>query len=215
MSIFKSVWIGIVCLGITACASSPEDEYAKRLQEQQERVAKIKAQQDELKAQSIEDAIVEVPPWFFQAPANNGSGYYGTGTGLSSTMQGATDKARIRAESEIGRKYSNDVATNAKDYRASVSSNAAAGDTVSESTEVTIDAFSTSRLSNLEIVDYKILREGTQYRVYVLMYGSNQVFDKTDLLNDVREEAAQAHEALQERVKAERASASTSALWMP
>ncbi|UJF20261.1 hypothetical protein L0B53_19195 (plasmid) [Vibrio sp. SS-MA-C1-2] len=186
----KHFMIATAIASLVGCsAKTAQEAHHEQVEKKNEQVAQL-----------IDNNISEIPTWYMQVPEGNEKGFYGTGTGLSSSIYSARNKAWSRATGNIANAYKTEVAKLNKDYVSSTTSNITDGDLTQEDSETTINAFSNENLGHLRIVDYKILREGTQYRVYLLAYGSHQEFDPNELLHNVRQNSANAHVELMDRV---------------
>jgi hypothetical protein len=137
---------------LAACSSAPKEQFDRRAYE-------ITKEQERRANRAIEQA----PKWMLELPKSN-SATYENGTGVSADMSMATHKAKMMAFGKICMAAGGRVDQQSKMFRT---------DTESASTEVTELAVKTMcpnvDITGAEVVETKIIAEGTRFRAYVLM----------------------------------------------
>lgn len=143
-----------------ACASRPPvgtPEYA------QYELEKAK----EVRIQTIDRTLKEAPDWYKEKISI--LGYFASaGTDVSSDMQFALDKAMMAAKISIASQIGSYVSSTLKLY---ISESGESTD-VTASTEVervAKEMVSEVKLQDFEIEKHQIIRDGTQYRAYVML----------------------------------------------
>lgn len=178
---------------LSGCASPTEAE----------KKAAIEQKISEQKMDNVEEVISHVPDWYLNPPASDEAGFYAAGTGVSSTLDMAMTKARIKSEFEVAKKYRQIVSGNERSYTSEASNTATDTSNVVSLTEQTIDKLVAEvKLGDYTIKDTKVLREGTKYRVYLLTHMPYDINNdgQDDLLRDVRTQATEAFDNLERRV---------------
>lgn len=178
---------------ISGCASPTEAE----------KKAQVEQKITEQKVENVEEVISNVPDWYLNPPASDDAGFYAAGTGVSSTLDMAMTKARIKSEFEVAKKYRQIVSGNERSYTSEASNTATDTSNVASVTEQTIDKLVAEvKLGDYTIKDTKVLREGTKYRVYLLTHMPYDINNdgQDDLLRDTRTQATEAFDNLERRV---------------
>jgi hypothetical protein len=103
------------------------------------------------------------PAWFTKLPEDTPDMIFATAVGSSVDEQMAYDKARMQAERKLVEMMSSRVRSNVKSYRND------RGDSMQESTEVTINKTADGELIGAQRVDSQATFDGRVYRVYVLL----------------------------------------------
>jgi len=109
-----------------------------------------------------------IPSWFINLPGDGEEKVYGSGSGLSTDLQFAIDKAIHQAKTVLGDKISNEVSSELKTYMAD-NSNVGGGITVEETQKVSKSGFKNIDISNYEIVKKDVFKEEEKFRAYILL----------------------------------------------
>lgn len=186
----------ILTLGVSllaaGCATTPE-------------LTKVKAEQkaQDAKVDQVEKTLSNIPNWYMKPPKSNEEGFFAAGTGISSTLDMALTKARINAEFELAKMYRQIVSGNERAFTSETTNTATDTSKVVSHTEKTVDKLiANAELTEYDIQDTKVIREGTQYRVYLLSfmpYDSNDD-GKDELYRDVKHTSDAAFADLERRV---------------
>ncbi|MDA0155231.1 hypothetical protein OH460_23220 [Vibrio sp. Makdt] len=151
----------------------------------------------------VDETLSNIPSWYMKPPKSNGEGFFAAGTGMSSDLDMAVTKAKINAEFELAKKYRQIVSGSERAYTSETTNSATKESKVVSLTEKTIDKLvANAQLSDYDVTDTEIIREGTQYRVYLLSfmpYDSNND-GNDDLFRDVRAASDIAFKDLERRV---------------
>jgi len=103
------------------------------------------------------------PTWFTRLPEDTPDMIFSAAVGSSVDEQMAYDKARMQAERKLVELMSSRVRSNVKSYRND------RGDSMQESTEITINKTADGELIGAQRVDSQATFDGRVYRVYVLL----------------------------------------------
>jgi len=103
------------------------------------------------------------PAWFTKLPEDTADMVFSAAVGSSVDEQMAYDKARMQAERKLIEMMSARVRSNVKSYRND------RGDSMQESTEITVNKTSDGELIGAQRVDSQATFDGKTYRVYVLL----------------------------------------------
>lgn len=148
----KKVLLLAPVLAVLAACSTPSEQFDRRAHEA------VKAHE-----KRAERAIDQAPKWMLELPKSN-SATYENGTGVSADMSMAVHKAKTMAFGKICMAAGGRVDQQSKMFRT---------DTESASTEFTELAVRTMcpgvDITGVEMVETKLIAEGTRFRAYVLM----------------------------------------------
>lgn len=116
---------------------------------------------------------IELPEWYVNVPKED-SAIYATASEVSSDLQYAIDKAAMSAKREIAFKLSNDFSQKYKEHTSET--NYSTQERMSKETERLVIANSVSvNLVGVQRVKSEVIREGNQYRAYMLVrYGLDE-----------------------------------------
>ena len=103
------------------------------------------------------------PSWFTRLPEDTPDMIFSAAVGSSVDEQMAYDKARMQAERKLVELMSSRIRSNVKSYRND------RGDSMQESTEVTVNKTADGELIGAQRVDSQATFDGRVYRVYVLL----------------------------------------------
>lgn len=103
------------------------------------------------------------PSWFTRLPEDTPDMIFSAAVGVSTDEQMAYDKARIQAERKLVELMSARVRSNIKSYRND------RGDSMLESTEITVNKTADGELIGAQRVDSQATFDGRSYRAYVLL----------------------------------------------
>ena len=116
---------------------------------------------------AMNTAPVSAPPstpaWFTRLPEDTPDMIFSAAVGTSVDEQMAYDKARMQAERKLVELMSARVRSNVKSYRND------RGDSMQESTEITVNKTADGELIGAQRVDSQATFDGRVYRVYVLL----------------------------------------------
>ena len=137
---------------LAACSSAPKEAYERRSYEERERQERM-----------VERAIDKAPKWMVEVPKSN-SAVYQNGTATSPDMSMAMNKAKTIAFGKICMSAGGRVDQQSKIYRSDTENSGA------EFSEMAIKSFCPNvDITGVEIVDSKMIAEGTRFRTYVLL----------------------------------------------
>ena len=108
-------------------------------------------------------APASAPAWFTRLPEDTPDMIFSAAVGTSVDEQMAYDKARMQAERKLVELMSARVRSNVKSYRND------RGDSMQESTEITVNKTADGELIGAQRVDSQATFDGRVYRVYVLL----------------------------------------------
>tara|TARA_B110000977_G_scaffold70415_1_gene95618 strand:- start:773 stop:1363 length:591 start_codon:yes stop_codon:yes gene_type:complete len=109
-----------------------------------------------------------IPNWFINLPRDGEEKVYGSGSGLSSDLQFAIDKAIHQAKTVLGDKISNEVSSELRTYMAD-NSNVGNGITVEETQKVSKSGYKNIDISAYEITNKEVFKEEEKFRAYILL----------------------------------------------
>lgn len=147
---------------LTACASHQPQPVAQPAPQYQRQYVQQSAHPYAM-TQEVAKPVNPAPRWFTNLPADTPDMIFAAGTASSTDEQMAYDKARMQAERKLVEMMYARVKTNTKSYR---NDN---GDSMNESTEVTIHKNAEGDLIGAQRVDSQATFDGRRYKVYVLL----------------------------------------------
>ena len=140
------------------------------------------------------------PEWFTKLPEDTAEMVFAAAVGVSTDEQMAYDKARMQAERKLVELMGAKIDTLTKNHRTDT------GDTLVESTSITMQKSANGELIGAQRVDSRASFDGRQYRVYVLLrypLGANNILRTEKQTARTRKEAelrgARAHQELEEK----------------
>jgi hypothetical protein len=149
-------------------------------------------------------ALPSAPEWFVKLPEDTADMVFAAAVGVSVDEQMAYDKARVQAERKLVEMQGARIDTLTKSHRTDT------GDTLVESTSVTIQKSATGELAGAQRVDSRVTFDGRYYRVYVLLrlpLGTNNVLRTEKQTAQTRKEAelrgGRAHQELEQKREAD------------
>ena len=145
-------------------------------------------------------AMPSAPAWFVKLPEDTPDMIFSAAVGTSTDEQMAYDKARMQAERKLVELMGSKIDALTKSHRTDT------GDTLVESTSVTIQKNANGELIGAQRVDSRATFDGRQYRVYVLLrypLGANNILRNEKLGAQTRKESelrgARAHQELDQK----------------
>jgi hypothetical protein len=149
-------------------------------------------------------ALPSAPEWFVKLPEDTADMVFAAAVGVSVDEQMAYDKARVQAERKLVEMQGAKIDSLTKSHRTDT------GDTLVESTSVTIQKSASGELAGAQRVDSRVTFDGRYYRVYVLLrlpLGTNNVLRTEKQTAQTRKEAelrgARAHQELEQKREAD------------
>ena len=149
-------------------------------------------------------ALPSAPEWFVKLPEDTADMVFAAAVGVSVDEQMAYDKARVQAERKLVEMQGAKIDSLTKSHRTDT------GDTLVESTSVTIQKSASGELAGAQRVDSRVTFDGRYYRVYVLLrlpLGTNNVLRTERQTAQTRKEAelrgARAHQELEQKREAD------------
>lgn len=109
-----------------------------------------------------------IPTWYIDLPKDNDEIIHGSGSGVSSDLQFALDKAMHQAKIVLADKMSNTVSAELQTYVADDSS-IGNGMTVEETQRISKSGFKNVDVSGYEVINKAIYKEADKFRTYVLL----------------------------------------------
>ena len=158
----------------------------------------VAGEYDIVKAAPVAQA--EMPAWFVKMPSDTPDMIFASATAVSSDMQMALDKARLQAERKLVEMNGSKISSLTKSNRTD------SGDSMVESTSVTIQKNANGELIGAQRVDSQVTFDGQKYRAFVLLrlpLAENNILRKEKVNVQVRKEselrAARAQQELEQR----------------
>ena len=151
--------IALAAVILAACASPEPGSPAA--------VREAETQKEETKAKTAKQTVEELPDWFVKPPTDVDS-VYSAGTATSPDIQLAVDKAVLNAKRTLADSINGVLSSKMKELIAEIGSNEDK-EVVSEVERVTTNLITEVNVSGYTQADSKILPQGSQYRVYVLL----------------------------------------------
>jgi hypothetical protein len=108
-------------------------------------------------------AQAELPTWFVKMPNDTPEMLFAAATASSPDMQMALDKARLQAERKLIELHGSKISSLTKSNRTDT------GDTMIESTSVTVQKNANGELIGAQRVDSQVSFDGQKYRAFVLL----------------------------------------------
>ncbi|MGR5159701.1 hypothetical protein [Vibrio owensii] len=175
---------------LVGCSSSPLEQHAKHQK-------KVQDQREE----RVEEVLDNIPSWYVSVPQATEMGFYAAGTSSSKKLSFAVSKAKMQAELELAKQYQQLVSASERSFTRETGDGEDAR--LQSEAEQTIDKLvAEADLSGYEVVDSKLLKEGSTFRSYVLVfmpYDSNNRI-KNSRSESTRQAAQQAYDDLNRRV---------------
>lgn len=131
-------------------------------------------------------AQAEMPAWFVKMPSDTPDMIFASATAVSSDMQMALDKARLQAERKLVEMHGAKINSLTKSNRTD------AGDTMVESTSITVQKNANGELIGAQRVDSQVSFDGQKYRAFVLLrlpLSDNNILRKERVNVQTRKEA--------------------------
>jgi len=137
---------------LTACSSTPKEEYEKRVYQERQRQEK-----------AVESTISNAPSWMTELPKSTNA-VFANGAGVSTDMSMADWKAKMFAYGKICVAAGGRVSQQGRMFMHD------SGETAMEQSELAIKTFCPSvDITGTEIREIKRVAEGSRYRTYVLV----------------------------------------------
>tara|TARA_R110002095_G_scaffold92495_1_gene80862 strand:- start:21 stop:500 length:480 start_codon:yes stop_codon:yes gene_type:complete len=151
--------------------------------------------------------MANVPDWFLEPPEASQDAIYGVGSSFSADLQNAVRKASLQANYEIAQTYQQRVSGSERAFIRESGINEQGG--VQAESETVIDKLvAEADVSGTEVVQKKVLQEGTGFRAYVLArykMGTNnlikQEVEREHVVKSTRQAADDAYQELESRVE--------------
>jgi hypothetical protein len=127
-----------------------------------------------------------MPAWFVKMPSDTPDMIFASATASSSDMQMALDKARLQAERKLVEMHGAKINSLTKSNRTD------SGDTMVESTSVTVQKNANGELIGAQRVDSQVTFDGQKYRAFVLLrlpLAENNILRKEKVNVQTRKEA--------------------------
>ncbi|MGY9002736.1 MAG: LPP20 family lipoprotein [Rhodospirillales bacterium] len=156
------VSFGILILAasfVTGCATpKPGSPAAVYKQEQKKEEARVEA---------TKQTVVEIPSWYLNLPQDEHS-VYASGTATSADLQLAMDKSVLNAKRTLADSIKGLLSSKMKQF---IDESGAGEDSVltNEASKVTTNLITEANVAGYKQADAKVLSQGKQYRVYVLL----------------------------------------------
>lgn len=145
----------------------------------------VAGEYDLVKAAPVAQA--ETPAWFVKMPSDTPEMIFASATAVSTDMQMALDKARLQAERKLVEMNGSKISSLTKSNRTD------SGDSMVESTTVTVQKNANGELIGAQRVDSQVTFDGQKYRAFVLLrlpLADNNVLRKEKITAQTRKEAA-------------------------
>lgn len=202
--LFVSFGLIVFVIGfVTGCATpdpgSPEAIYKEDRKREEGRVA------------ATQQTVLEIPSWYLNLPQESHS-VYAAGTATSGDLQLAMDKSILNAKRTLADSIKGLLSSKMKQF---INESGSDGDSIltNEASKVTTNLITEANVAGYKQADAKVLSQGKQYRVYVLLQyplgKANQVLVDQVKKNRVLEgklRATKAFKDLEEEIKRARGS---------
>jgi hypothetical protein len=198
MKNFTIIALCISAAAVAGCASPPPGSPAWTAEQEQKK--------QEARVQNVKDSVEELPSWY-SSPPNDETSIYAPGTGTSTDLQFAEDKAVLGAKRALADRINSKLSSKMKEF---LSESGAGEDAqiTAESERVTANLITEVNLSGYAVTQKKYVPFGTQYRAYVLLQypigTANRVLvdqvKKSNLL-DGKLRASKAFQDLEQEIK--------------
>lgn len=145
----------------------------------------VAGEYDLVKAAPVVQA--EMPTWFVKMPSDTPEMIFASATAVSTDMQMALDKARLQAERKLVEMNGSKISSLTKSNRTD------SGDSMVESTTVTVQKNANGELIGAQRVDSQVTFDGQKYRAFVLLrlpLADNNILRKEKTTAQTRKEAA-------------------------
>jgi hypothetical protein len=139
----------------TVTPGSPEAVYEQEQKKDKERL------------ETTEQTVVELPAWFLKIPQEEHS-VFAVGTATSADLQLAMDKSILNAKRTLADSIKGLLSSKMKQF---IDESGAGEDSVltNEASKVTTNLITEVNVAGYKRVDAKVLSQGKQYRVYILL----------------------------------------------
>ena len=144
---------------VSGCATpkpgTPEAAYEKEKKKEEAKIAATK------------ETVEELPDWYTELPRSDHA-VYAAGTAISPDIQLAMDKSELNAKRSLADRINSALSSKIKEFVAEVGQDENTT-VVTEAERVTTNLITEVNVAGYSRIDSKILAQGRQYRVYVLL----------------------------------------------
>ena len=140
----------------------------------------------EHKAKVVEEQVVKVPDWYTKMPDNEDA-IYAVGTAISPELQLSNDIAILSAKTTLADRINGRLNSITKSFMTKVGSTDADASVINEISTATKNIIAAVDVAGYKVKESKIVSNGIQYRVYVLLEYSDEEAQKI-LLNRLKKD---------------------------
>ena len=138
------------------------------------------------KAKIVEEQVVKVPDWYTKMPDNEDA-IYAVGTAISPALQLSNDIAILSAKTTLADRINGRLNSVTKSFMTKVGSTDADASVINEIQTATKNIIADVDVAGYKVKESKIVSNGIQYRVYVLLEYSDEEAQKI-LLNRLKKD---------------------------
>ena len=140
----------------------------------------------EHKSKIVEEQVVKVPDWYTKMPDNEDA-IYAVGTAISPELQLSNDIAILSAKTTLADRINGRLNSITKSFMTKVGSTDADASVINEISTATKNIIADVDVAGYKVKESKIVSNGIQYRVYVLLEYSDEEAQKI-LLNRLKKD---------------------------
>lgn len=140
----------------------------------------------EHKAKVVEEQVVKVPKWYTNMPESDDA-IYAVGTAISPALQLSNDIAILSAKTTLADRINGRLNSITKSFMTKVGSTDADASVINEISTATKNIIADVDVAGYKVKESKIVSNGIQYRVYVLLEYSDEEAQKI-LLNRLKKD---------------------------
>jgi hypothetical protein len=160
---------------------------------------------NEIRVEHVDEVLDNIPKWFADPPTSE-AGLFGVGTAVSGSLQFSISKAKLQAIYNIASSYNQSVSGNQKSF--SAETDGVTGSFRSRDSLIVDQLVKSSDVSGSQIDDIIMIREGTAFRTYALMFYPysetnrvKQARQQEKMDQEVQQSLQVAHKELMQRLR--------------
>ena len=138
------------------------------------------------KSEKVETQVEMIPDWYMNLPSDDRI-IYSSGTANAPDMQLAVDVAILNAKTVLADRINGKLDSMTKSFMAKIGSDDLDTSVLTEIEKVTKNVIASVDVSGYKVDESKIVKDGTQYRAYVLLAYDNEEATKI-MLNRMKKD---------------------------
>ena len=138
------------------------------------------------KSEKVETQVEMIPDWYMNLPSDDKI-IYSSGTANAPDMQLAVDVAILNAKTVLADRINGKLDSMTKSFMAKIGSDDLDTSVLTEIEKVTKNVIASVDVSGYKVDESKIVKDGTQYRAYVLLAYDNEEATKI-MLNRMKKD---------------------------